>query len=156
MNIQDVCKAIGSVRKGANIVCEWTRPAKVRAINTLGKVEKRVRAIGRMGLDYENLSSVQDKRENGDLPAAPSNGLPWGEWAIFPYLIAHKGQHYLRLYNGTCATVKPHAEWLVNGEPASAEIVKPVLLASETAEKEKGDCFTIRIDYLTRLGQVES
>lgn len=154
MDIQDICKAIGTIHKGANIVCEWTRPAKVRATNTLGKVEKRVRAIGRMGLDYDNLSSVQDKRESGNLPAV-SGGLPWGEWAIFPYLIAHKGAHYVRLYNGTCASIKPHAEWLLNGEPVDVETVRPVLLASETAEKEKGDCFTVRADYLTRLGMVE-
>ena len=48
-----------------------------------GRVTKRVTATVRTGVDYANLA-VNADRETGS--------LPWGEWAVFPWVIVHKAR----------------------------------------------------------------
>lgn len=146
--------AIGGMTKGSNIVLEWTRPAKT--FKTCAEtVEKHVRMVGRMGLDYNNLQAVQEKRESGELPSDPQP-LPWGVWAIFPWLIEHKGTHYVRLYKGTSAKVRPSVSWTLNGKPVEYAIVEPLLLASEKGEERESDCFTCKTENMTRIASEES
>jgi hypothetical protein len=152
MNRTDILAVVGNTPKGANIICEWTRTAKVKKTCT-AVIQKMVRAVGRVGIDYNNINDVQEKRENGELPAIPQpiwNGK--GQWEIFPYLIKHVDTHalYVRLYNGTSATVKPHVQWLRDGKEVSFEEVENDLLASEK-NKEHGDCFCCKIEDMTRI-----
>ncbi len=93
-----------------------------------GKVTKKVRLTGRAGINYENLSSVIEGRENGDLPAE-SAGLPWGEWHKFPYVIKNKDQYYLRLTLG--ANTKPQVEYFLDGKPVDKGTALIYALASE-------------------------
>lgn len=148
MKKSEVLAIVRTAPKGANIVLEWTRDAKTRK-GTAGKVEKHVRMVGRIGVEYDNLNDVQEKRESGELPPV-NQGLPWGEWEEYPFLIAHKGKHYLRMYKGTSVVHVPKVEWRLNGQPVPREMVEPFLLASETAEKE-GDCFTCSVENLERV-----
>jgi hypothetical protein len=105
--------------------------------------------IGRMGIDYDNMASVQAKRESGELPAE-NKGLPWGTWDIFPFMIEHKGAYYLRLYAGTSDKVKPEVHFFRNGQEVSKESIKADCLASETEEKT-GDCFCCKVENMTRI-----
>ena len=57
-------------------------------------IEKRTSMTIRAGIDYDNLSAVKEKRANGDLPEV-NNGLPWGSWVCFPYIISHNDKHYI-------------------------------------------------------------
>jgi len=153
MELGTVQKVVENTPKGANIICEWVRQAKVLK-GCAHAIDKHVRMVGRCGIDYDKQAAVIAKRENGDLPEQSQpiwHGA--GEWAIFPFLIRHKktGQLYLRLYNGTSAKVPVVVEWLMDGDVVSYETVEPFLLASEKND-DKGDCFCCKIEDLIRIG----
>lgn len=124
----------------------WRRSCKVR-VNCPFSIEKEVTATVRAGIDYDNQKAVQVKRENGELPEK-NNGLPWGKWLVFPYVIEHKGQNYFRFYpfNGGKVTT----QFFRDGERVTFEQVEPYLLASEKAEKS-GDCFVVNESSILNL-----
>lgn len=148
MNVEQVKSTMVEIPKGCNIVVEWTRTAKTRK-GVADDVSKSVRMVGRIGIEYDNMKSVQEKRESGELPAE-NRGLPWGQFEIYPYLIEHKGEHYLRLYKGTSDKVFPKVAWLKNGAEVSKDEVAPLLLKSELDSKD-GDCFCVNVVSVTRL-----
>jgi hypothetical protein len=108
----------------------------------------------RLGSQYENLSAVKEKRENGDLPAEPQP-MSWGEWVegCYPHLKIHKGNYYLR-----CSVVHnnfiPKTIFYQNGKEISKEQAQAACLASEFYEKDN-ECFDIKIESLISVnGQV--
>lgn len=141
---------IETAPKGANLVLEWRRNAKTRK-GVLDLIQKDVRMVGRVGIDYDRIGAVQAKRESGELPSTPQS-LPWGKWEVFPFLIEHKGNYYVRLYNGTSPFVTPRVRWFRNGVEVSFENVEGELLAAEKNEKD-GDCFTVKMHDLLRIGK---
>ena len=154
MKIESVKAVMGKVQKGSNIVVSWERPCKTKK-TCPHQIVKQVLTIGRIGIDYNNLKAVQEKRENGELPEQSQpiwNGK--GEWAEFPFLIRHvnSGKLYLRLYKGSSAKVKPKVAFFMDGQSVTMEQIKPFLLASETSKSsENADCFTCDIENLTTL-----
>jgi hypothetical protein len=153
MNIEQIKQAILNTPKGANIILEWLRPCKVKKGATL--VNKAVRMVGRIGVDYNNIASVQEKRESGELPETPQpiwNGK--GVWDIFPWLFHHAdtGEFYLRLYKGTSKNVKPEVHYFKGGIEVPFEEISDMLLSSEKQEKE-GDTFCCKIENVTRIHQ---
>lgn len=106
----------------------------------------------RLGVNYDNIAAVQEKRENGTLPAENA-GLPWGEWIQFPHLIGHKGNHYMR-----CTTVNsgfiPKVCFYQNGQEITKEQAQADCLASEFAEKDN-EVFTIKVESIIEVnGQI--
>ena len=148
MQVDQVKQAIQTTPKGANIVIEWVRPMKTRKGIT-ADLTKSVRMVGRMGIEYDNVKKVQDKRENGELPSE-NQGLPWGKWAEYPYLIEHKGTFYVRLYNGTSEKVKPEVHFFQNGVEVEKEAIAAMVLKSEIDSK-KGETFTCKVENMTRI-----
>lgn len=148
MQLQQVQQAIATTPKGANIVLEWVRPVKTRK-TCQDAITKSVRMIGRMGIEYDNQGIVKEKRETGELPKDP-HPLPWGTWAEYPWLIEHKGGYYVRLYNGTSASVHPETHFFRNGIEVNKESIATDILASEK-EESKGDCFTCKVENMTRI-----
>ncbi len=144
-----------STKKGVNIELAWKRNCKVKKSVT-DTIEKTVRTVGRLGIDYDNQKTVIAKRENGELPEESQpiwNGK--GEWIIFPYLFRHTVTNclYMRLYNGTSKTFIPSVQFYRNGLPVSFESIQNDLLASEKGEKT-GDCFCVKLDDMTMIGKV--
>lgn len=148
MKLEQVKQAIEETPKGSNIIIEWTRQGKTRK-DVSDAITKSVRMVGRIGIEYDNMKAVQEKRENGELPKE-NQGLPWGKFEIYPYLIEHKDKRYVRLYNGTSDLVKPKVEWFKNGLAVTRDEIAPLLLASELKSSE-GDCFTVPVETITRL-----
>ena len=151
MQLDHLKLAMAATPKGANIVLEWIRPAHVRK-GISESILKSVRAVGRIGIEYDNVGAVQDKRDNGQLPSV-NGGLPKGqEWELYPYLILcpKSGKHLLRLYHGTSASVKPSVQWLRYGQVVEFASIEASLLASEKQAKT-GDCFTVNVEDITRL-----
>jgi hypothetical protein len=148
MLLAQVESAITATPKGANIILEWVRDLKTRK-GVTDNLTKSVRMVGRVGMDYNHLGAVQEKRESGELPAEPQP-LPWGTWAKFPYLIEHKGGFYLRLYKGTSEKVHPECHFFRNGVEVSKEEIAPSLLKSELEERD-GDCFTCKVENMTKI-----
>lgn len=148
MNLNQVQTAVENAPKGANIIVEWVRPCKVKK-GCADSITKSVRMVGRIGIDYDNLKAVEAKRESGELPAE-NQGLPWGKWYAFPYLIEHKGTYYLRLYNGTSDKVHADAHFFRNGVEVTKESLDNDLLAAEKSS-EHGDTFTCKVENMTRI-----
>jgi hypothetical protein len=148
MQIEQVKEAITETPKGANIIIEWSRDGKTRK-GTVEQITKQVRMVGRIGIQYDKQKVVQEKRENGELPTE-NQGLPWGEFEVYPYLIAHKDKKYVRLYKGTSDKVKPKVAWFKDGEQVERSEIDHLLLASEKSSS-KGDCFVVNAEDVTRL-----
>lgn len=153
MQLDQVKQAIVSAPKGANIVVEWLRPCKTFK-GVTDTVTKAVRMVGRIGVEYDNLSAVQAKRESGDLPVQ-NQGLNGMEWVEAPYLLKaiKSGRYLIRLYNGTSASVHPEVHFFVNGiEVEKDELFSRAqyLLASEKTPSH-GDCFSCHTDDITRI-----
>ena len=135
-------------RKGQFSHAAWSRPCKTRKGSP--EIIKTTVATVRAGINYDNLSKVKEKRENGDLPAENA-GLPWGEWFTFPYLITHKDNLYVKLYPSGGET-SAKVEYMMDGMPATYEQVEPYLLASEKRkETSELDCFTVKLESLITL-----
>ena len=135
-------------RKGQIVTLTACRACKTRkdAGNVL--VTKRSVFQAQVGVDYNAKASVQEKRESGELPAEPQP-LPWGEWENFPYVIQHKGKRYFRFYTVRNSFV-PSVQYYLDGYPVDVEKVRPLLLASEFAERI-GDCFTYPMDGIEEI-----
>ena len=125
---------------GQFIAAEWTSTGATAAAHK-GRVTKRVRAVTRTGIDYATKGVHGDRR---------TGGLPWGEWAIYPHIIAHKGTEYARLDEIQSMTV----EYFIDGEPATLEDVR----ALQTPGQRKGGdaplAVTVKLDNLVSIGGV--
>jgi len=105
----------------------------------------------RMGVNYDNMAAVQEKREDGTLPAVNA-GLPWGEWAIFPHLIHHKGTFYIRCT--TLAGNSRKATYFRGNAEISSDEAKLTCLASELPKHDEDvtlDVFTVKVESIGKI-----
>lgn len=111
------------------------KPAAAHRGTTLVKITD---AVIRTGIDYANLS-VNEGTDTGE--------LPWGEWDVFPYVIAHKGTLYARLYvkDGTVST-----RYFVNGaEVTRAEFDNYLTPSARKPRKSNGGTVTVKLENVT-------
>jgi len=138
-------------RRGQYVTLSTRRPVKMRKGQP--EVFKLSTYTVRVGVNYDNIGAVKEKREAGELPEKNA-GLPWGEWMEFPYTIGYKGETYLRctLAHGTShkATV---AFELEDGTSIEREQVQIMALASEfkSSEDRDNDVFNIKLSSITQL-----
>ena len=126
------------------------RPIKVRK----GRAEilKDSTFTCRVGVNYDNIAVVKEGREDGSLPAENA-GLPWGEWLVFPYVIAHKGNHYFRCTAVHNDNAIPRVIYSRNGVEITKAEAMVDGLASEFYEKE-GEVFTVKVESITEINGV--
>lgn len=123
----------------------WVRPVKTRK-GVSAVITKTVRCVGRVGLSYDNRAAVQDARASGELPAVNA-GLPWGEWLVFPTLIQHKGNIYVRVY--PVPGRAPKVIYKMDGRIVKKSDIVSLCLASEFGEvNESIGCMTLKADAL--------
>jgi hypothetical protein len=151
--IQTILESVVSAQKGANISLCWRRKAKTKksAANLL--IEKEVCTVGRVGVNYDNIKTTIEGRETGELPSQNA-GLPWGQWQMYPFLIEHKGQVYLRMTRGTSDKVTPYVQWYLNGAEVTYSQIEPYILASEKPKKSDNPVFNVKIEDMNYVGQV--
>ena len=131
-------------RRGQIVTVNTERPMKVRkgqeAITKTSEFQCRV------GVNYDNIKTVIEGRANGDKPAENA-GLPWGEWALFPYVITHKGEYYVRctvLRNG----FRKAAEYRRGDQLISKEEAQIACLASEFKDGDDNEVFNIKVSSI--------
>lgn len=136
--------------KGQFASLRTVRPLKVKK----GKAEilKDSTFTCRVGVNYDNITAVKEGREDGSLPAENA-GLPWGEWLVFPYVIAHKGCHYFRCTSVHNDNAIPRVTYTRNGVEITKDEAKADALASEFYEKE-GEVFTVKVESITEINGV--
>lgn len=131
-------------KKGQIVTLTTERDMKVRKGQS--PIRKRSTFQCRVGVNYDNIQAVKDKRENGELPAV-NQGLPWGNWAVFPHLIEHKGEYYLR-----CTVLRNNFTPTVNftrfGNLITREEAVVACLASEFKANDDNEVFTIKVSSI--------
>ena len=130
--------------KGQFVKAVWkSNPTPAAAHKKAGIVlEKHTSAVCRAGINFANLSSVQQGIEEGTRGEVQE--LPWGQWKVFPYIIEHKEAEYIRLYptDSKCETL-----YFVNGVEVDRNAFSAYLTPSDAAKMtsgEKPECFTIK------------
>jgi len=131
-------------KKGQIVTMTTERDMKMRKGQPT--VTKRSTFQCRVGVNYDNIAVVKEKRADGTLPAE-SAGLPWGEWLEFPYTIAHKGEVYFR-----CTMLRnnfiPQTTFYLDGYEIDKDDVKAMCLASEFKEDRSNDVFNIKVSSI--------
>jgi hypothetical protein len=133
VNIIDI-KNILATRKGQNLSAVFGKELKTRK-GVQDCVEKVTSIVVRGGIDYDNQALVKEGREDGSLPEENA-GLPWGQWAEFPYHITHKDTDYVRFYSASGLSFEPKVEYYLNGELTTKETIQPLCLASEFPNRQ--------------------
>jgi hypothetical protein len=104
-------------------------------------LHKIVDAVVRGGIDFANLQAVKDGIATGTRGGV--QGLSYGEWESFPYVIAHKGERYYRLYPvaGSRSTVR----YFANGVEVTREAYMAFLTPSARDKaSQPRDCFNVK------------
>ncbi len=115
--------------KGSNLSAIFGKQLKTRkGVDSI--VEKVTRIVVSSGKTYDNQALVKEGREDGTLPEENA-GLPWGQWAEFPYHITHKEQDYVRFYSASGVAFEPKVEYYLNGVQVDKATIQPLCLASE-------------------------
>lgn len=135
-------------KKGQFVSFTTERQLKVKKNQT--PITKISNFIARIGVDYDKMQSVKDKRESGDLPEE-NQGLSWGEWVKFPYLITHKNEFYLRCSTTKNSNQKGKVKYLRDGVEISKEEAKAASLASEFYDKGDQDVFNIKVSSIVEV-----
>lgn len=151
MELPQVITNLMTQHKGQIVHMTLNRAIKVRKSAGPVNVRKISTCYGRVGVNYDNQKDVVAKRETGELPTENA-GLPWGNWAVFPYVIEHKGAFYFRfatVKNNDCAL--PEARYFLNGDEVSAETVKSLTLASEWTDKADLDTFSVNVSNIQEI-----
>ena len=93
-------------------------------------LEKVTTGVFRAGINFANISSVKEGIANNE--RGEVQPLAWGEWVNFPFVIAHKGENFLRL---TVASGKVMSvTFKVNGVEVSREEFETHLIPSARSE----------------------
>lgn len=106
-------------------------------------IVKRSEFTAIIGQVYDEIEEVIEKRATGELPAENA-GLPWGEWAVFPYIIAHKGEYYVRCTMDRTAERKA-PRYTRNGLEITRAEAEAAALASEFRAGDDSIVFNIKL-----------
>jgi hypothetical protein len=153
MELEQVKQAVENTQAGANIVVEWERPCSTfKGITAV--ITKRVKMVGRVGIEYDNQKKVVDARENGTLPAE-NQGLKGMEWVEYPWLLraTKSGKLYLRLYTSTNSKCRAVSQFFLDGKAVDREAVAHLLLAKELTKSQPEACFSCAVDSILRLNR---
>lgn len=135
-------------QKGTFTAMVWERPMKTKKAYSNEVVTKRSEGVVRLGINYDNIKDVKEKRANGELPAE-NQGLQWGQWELYPYIITNKEKKYLRV--ATSKNNKIKTRYFINGKEASYDEIENMLLASEKRSTDELDVFTVDINNIIAL-----
>jgi len=134
--------------KGHYIRAKFTSNVTPAAAHKEKQLSKITTGRFRSGIDYANLKSVQDGIASGE--RGEVEPLPWGEWALFPWIILHKGVEYLRLYPVQDAAMD--VLYVVDGANVTKEQFQELLTPSQRAEKPAPACITKRLAEVEFIG----
>jgi hypothetical protein len=163
MNDRQLKAAIANAPKGANVYVSWTRKAKLRAAYKGFPMFKRTTMLLRLGVDYDKMETVQQGRENGDLPAT-NQGLKGKKWIDFPVLKESLKTGKLLLSVKVAQVfgkpAKAKSEWFVSEAGIETPVKKAdhadKLLASELKKSEVPPTFDLTGENVTAIHGVDA
>ena len=97
--------------------------------------------VFRSGVNFANLTSVKEGIANNE--RGEVQPLAWGSWEKFPFVIAHKGERFLRLT--TVKGVKSKSVFKVNGIEVGRDEFESFLVESaRSGNKAPTEVFNIK------------
>jgi hypothetical protein len=136
--------------KGQIVTLTTAREVKYRKDSPTAQTIKVSTFQCRMGVNYDNLKVVQEKREDGSLPAENA-GLNGMEWVQFPHLLRgiKSGTYQMRCtrFNGNASKVA----FVRNGEEISREDALVGTLASEQPKDTPSEVFNVTVNSITHI-----
>jgi hypothetical protein len=148
MDIKDILTQVQSVT-GQHISVTFQSKGKPSSSYKGAELRKVTQGAFRAGIDYANLSEVKESIAAGE--RGEVEPLPWGEWALFPYHIQHKGKDYFRFYPSTGGFIqKPKVTYFVNGEEVDKETYYEMLPPSDRKPSEK-PCFVVESSNILEI-----
>jgi len=104
-------------------------------------LEKTTTGVFRSGVNFANLGSTKAEFASGERTEVQP--LAWGEWVQFPFVIANKGERFLRLT--TVKGVKSKSTFTVNGKEVSRDEFESFLVPSaRSSAKAPTEVFNIK------------
>lgn len=137
-----------SDHKGEWMNAEWETAAKPAAAHKGVTLTKRCTAVVRTGVSFANLKVVREAIDAGERPEVAS--LPWGEWAVFPFVIVHKGTEYLRLT--LAGSDRISVQYFVNGSEVERDAFNGYLTPSDAKGGSKPEVISVKLENIRRLG----
>lgn len=150
-NVNPILEKLQSIRAGSFVRLAWRR--QLSTLKSAGNVsaEKASSCVVRLGVNYDNISTVQAKRENGELPAE-NQGLKGKEWVQFPLILRSVKSGGLLVRVSTVPGQLPATTYFLNGKEVTKDDARPVCLASEFPERDEPPVtFDLALDRLTEL-----
>jgi len=130
-------------KKGQIATMTTERPMKVRKGQP--SIIKTSTFQARIGVDYNNIKAVKEKRESGVLAAVPQE-LPYGKWLVFPYIIETETDYQVRCSKFS-SNFKPRTVYKRAGVEISKDEAAVACLASEFKENTS-EVFNIKISSI--------
>lgn len=148
MNYNTIKRIVLSKQKGTFSSMVWEKPLPIRKAYNGITIVKRTYGTIRLGVTYDNMGAVKEKRENGQLPSE-NMGLTWGAWSLFPYFIEHKGNKYLRV--SLDKNNKLRSEYFLNGLPCTKEQAQIYCTKAAFSNGNIPDVLSVNIDNIIAL-----
>lgn len=144
-----------AARRGQFIRIEYSTFPEPAAAHRGRSLHKRTTMVVRTGVGFENLASVKLAIAAGE--RGEVQPLKWGEWAAYPWVIAHKGAEYLRL---TIDGIPQRAEsvYEIDGVKVTRAEFLALLTPAKQREAESGDrpeVLTVKMENIHALAGVE-
>lgn len=140
--------------KGRFVKAAWRSEPKPAAKFKGVLLEKNTVGVVQAGVEFQNLSAVKEAIASGERGEVQS--LPWGEWEVYPYIIKHKDEQYIRLYPSNGTNHKMNATYFVDGKEVDKNEFATYLTPSEAKkllEPEENEllCFTVKANNIMGL-----
>lgn len=144
---QSLIAAIKGCR-GQYIRAQFDSTVKGAAAHKDKLLTKTTTGVFRSGISFENLASVKDGIASGE--RGEVQPLPWGEWALHPWILTHKDVEYVRLYPVEGQRSEVH--YFIDGAEVDKAAFQACLTPSQCAEKDAPACITKKLAEVRMLG----
>lgn len=146
MTYNEVLELIKAHKKGEFFTIKFSKELPLlKQYKEYYQATKVSQATVRIGVKYDNIRAVAEKRATGELPKE-NMGLPWGEWDIPGYTIKHKGNIYLRVSLVKGNPVR--SRYYLSGKEVSTDTLRLMCQKSAFSSGGSPDVLTISIDNI--------
>lgn len=139
-----------NTRKGQIVTLTTKRPMKMKKNQPV--VEKTSTFQARIGVTFDNIATVKEKRQDGTYPEE-NQGLKGFEWVKFPILLKSlkTNEVYVRCTK-VKSNVQSRTEYTMDGSDIEKSQVKEMALASEFPKsKSDSEVFNIKLSSIITL-----
>jgi hypothetical protein len=118
-------------------------------------VVKRSELFVTAGTEFANRKDVREAIEAGE--RGQVGPLPWGVWQQYPFIIAHKGNEYVRLYPPSEAqlanfNLTPKATFFANGQEISRAQAITLCGSKAKTDENKHEAFAVNSANIVTIG----